>query len=217
MAPAGSNSEETNRLLRNAAAGDQQSWGGLLMRYREPLRRMVALRLDDRLRGRIDPEDVVQEAFLQASLQLPRYLQEEALPFFLWLRLVTCQRLSVLHRHHLQAHCRTVDQELSLNGWLVPTASSSALASRLLGREMPPSAELLQDELRDRVQHGLDRLEALDREVLTLRHFEQLSNADTAQVLGIQESAASKRYVRALQRLKEVLQDMPGGLGELQP
>jgi RNA polymerase sigma-70 factor (ECF subfamily) len=217
MGPSDGNSSETNRLLQHAAAGDQQSWGSLLVRYRDQLCRLVALRLDDRLRGRIDPEDVVQEAYLQASLQLPRFLQERPLPFFLWLRLVTCQRLSVLHRHHLQTHCRSVNNELSFHGWTVPAASSSALAAKLLGREMPPSADLLQDELRGRLQEALDRLEALDREVLTLRHFEQLSNAETAQVLGLQESAASKRYVRALQRLKDILQDMPGGLGEVQP
>jgi RNA polymerase sigma-70 factor (ECF subfamily) len=217
MGTANDDSSETIGLLRRAAAGDQQSWGDLLVRYQDQLRRMVALRLDDRLRGRIDPEDVVQEAFLQASLQLARYLEERPLPFFLWLRLVTCQRLSVLHRHHLQAHCRRAGKELSLHGWLVPAASSSALAAKLLGREMPPSGEVLRDERRERLQQALDRLEALDREVLTLRHFEQLSTAEAAQVLGIQESAASKRYVRALQRLKQVLQDMPGGLGELQP
>src|SRR5262245_42677558 len=127
MAPSASdNSSEVERTLRRAAAGDQEAWGELLTRYRERLRCMIALRLDRRLQGRIDPSDVIQEAYLQASLQLADYLKNPTIPFFLWLRLVTGQRLVALHRHHLGTQARDAGREVSLYRGALPQASSAA-------------------------------------------------------------------------------------------
>jgi RNA polymerase sigma-70 factor, ECF subfamily len=216
-ASASGNSAETDHLLQRVAAGDQEVWGELLTRYQERLRTMVALRLDRRLQGRIDPSDILQEAYLQASLQLADYLKNPTMPFFLWLRLVTGQRMVALHRHHLGTQARDAGREVSLYRGALPEASSAALAAQLLGQETRPSEAAMRAELSIRLQEALNTMDPLDREVLVLRHFEQLSNTEIAQVLAIRESAASKRYVRALERLKEILLTMPGGLGELQP
>jgi RNA polymerase sigma-70 factor (ECF subfamily) len=178
---------------------------------------MVELRLDPRLQGRLDVSDVIQEAYLTASAQLADYLRKPTIPFLLWLRLVTGQKLVALHRHHLGTKARDAGREVSLNRGALPAAGSAALASNLIGREPSPSQAAREAEQRRWLQEALDRMDPLDREVLALRHFEQLTNAEAAQVLGLEVSAASKRYVRALQRLKEILSAMPGGLGEEEP
>jgi RNA polymerase sigma-70 factor (ECF subfamily) len=204
---------ETARLLEQAARGDQRSWGLLLERHRDRLWRMVALRLDRRLRGRVDASDVLQEAYLDAFHRLADYLREPAMPFFLWLRFLVAQRLQEQHRRHLGAQARDAGREVALDDGL-PGASSAALAAHLLGRLTPPSQAALRAERRALLQSALARLEPLDREVVALRHFEQLTNGEAARVLGIDKSAASKRYARALVRLKDVLRTLPGGLGE---
>ncbi len=199
------NSSATNDLLQAAAEGDKERWGALLARHRERLRRMVALRLDHRLQGRIDPSDVIQEAFLTASARLAEYLRQPSMPFFLWLRFLTGQKLLELHRHHLGAQARDASREVSLYRGALPETTSAALAAQLLGHLTRPSEAAIRAEMKIRLQEALNSMEPLDREVLALRHFEQLSNAETARVLGLQESAASKRYLRALKRLKEIL------------
>jgi RNA polymerase sigma-70 factor (ECF subfamily) len=205
---------ELERLLRLAAQGDQRAWGELLMRYSQRLRAMIALRLDQRLQGRIDPSDVLQEVFVEASAQLPDYARQPTIPFYLWLRLITGQKMVALFRRHLGAQARDAGREVSLFGGGIPEASSAALAAQLLGHEARPSEVAIRAERALRLQAALDSLEPLDREVLALRHFEMLGNGEAAQVLGIQESAASKRYLRALRKLREVLKSKPGG-GEL--
>jgi RNA polymerase sigma-70 factor (ECF subfamily) len=205
------NSSETEQLLQRAAAGDQASWGALLTRHRQRLRCMVAMRLDHRLQGRIDPSDVIQEACLEASVQLADYLRQPTLPFFLWLRLITGQKMVALHRHHLGKQMRDASREVSLYHGSLPETSSAALAAQLLGRDTGPSEAAIRAERCLRLQEALNSMDPVDREVLALRHFELLSNAEAAQVLGLQESAASKRYVRALKRLREILKSMPGG------
>jgi RNA polymerase sigma-70 factor (ECF subfamily) len=212
MSPsATSDSSETGRLLERAAQGDQDSWRDLLTRHAARLRAMVSLRLDRRLQGRIDPSDVLQEAYLDAFNQFPKYLEQRALPFFLWLRLIAGQRLMILHRRHLGAQLRDAGREVSLYRGSLPETTSAALAAQLLGRESRPSEAAMQAERSLRLQEALNRMDPVDREVLTLRHFELLTNTETAEVLGIRASAASKRYVRALKRLKEVLAALPGG------
>jgi RNA polymerase sigma-70 factor (ECF subfamily) len=208
------NSSETNRLLRRAADGDKDQWGALLARHQARLRRMIALRLDRRLQGRIDPSDVLQEAYLEASARLAEYLNNPSMPFFLWLRFLAGQRLLVLHRRHLGAQLRDPGREVSLYRGSLPETSSAALAAHLLGHLTRPSEAAIRAEMKVRLQEALNAMDALDREVLALRHFEQLNNAETARVLGLQESAASKRYVRALKRLKEILTSKPGAAGE---
>ncbi|HEV3342048.1 MAG TPA: sigma-70 family RNA polymerase sigma factor [Pirellulales bacterium] len=214
MANSAANSDELSGLLRQVAAGDQAVWGHLLETNRPRLLRMVELRLDPRLQGRLDASDVIQEAYLTASVQLADYLKNPTIPFYLWLRLVTSQKLVLLHRNHLGTKARDVRRQISLDRGALPAASSVAMASKLVGREPTPSEAVGEVEQRRRLQEALDRMNPLDREVLALRHFEQLTNAETAQVLGLEPSAASKRYVRALERLKGILFAMPGESGE---
>lgn len=208
---------ETEVLLRRAAEGDRESWGTLLVRHRDRLLRMVAVRLDPRLKGRFDASDVVQEACLEASQRLPEYLDRPAVPFFLWLRLLTGQKLVSLHRHHIGAQRRDAGRELSLDPGGEPAASSVALAAQLAGHDPRPSEVAVRAERQARFQTALDGMDPIDREVLSLRHFEQLSNTEAAQVLGLDESAASKRYTRAIRRLREALANLPGGWSEAAP
>jgi RNA polymerase sigma-70 factor (ECF subfamily) len=205
-----SDPSDTPDLLRRAAAGDGQALGGLFDRHRDRLRRMVQVRLDRRLQGRIDPSDVLQEAYLELARSLADYLRNPAVPFFLWLRYITGMKLQALHRHHLGTKARDAGREVSLHRGALPRASSVSLAAQLLGRHTTPSQAAVRAELRARVQEALSCMEALDREVLALRHFEQLSNAETAEVLGLSETAASNRFVRALKRLKKALLSVPG-------
>lgn len=210
------NTTETIRLLQCVADGDQKSWGTLLTRHEAKLRRMVAFRLDQRLQGRIDSRDVLQEVFLEASEHRAEYLRQPALPFFLWLRGIVGNKLRELHRHHLGTQMRDAGREVSLYRGRMPEASSAALADQLLGHATQPSEAAIRAEVKIRLQEALNTMDSLDREVLALRHFEHLTPAETAQVLGIKEKAAGMRYLRALKRLKEILAGLPGGLKELQ-
>jgi RNA polymerase sigma-70 factor (ECF subfamily) len=211
------NSSETNRLLGRAAAGDREDWGALLLRHQERLLRLIALRLNPRLQGRIDPGDVLQDVLLEASRRLPDYLAQPRAPFYLWLRSIVGHRLLKLHRHHLATEQRDAGREVPLNRGAFPAPSSLALAAQLLGNEPSPDEAAERAELRARVQQALDELTELDREILTLRHFEQLTNAEIAHLLDVSPAAASKRYFRALKRLEEALTRRPGGQEEAGP
>jgi RNA polymerase sigma-70 factor (ECF subfamily) len=199
------NSLDTETLLRRAEAEDKQALGELLTRHAERLRRMVRLRLDRRLQGRIDVSDVLQEAYLDAMRCFPEYKRQNEMSFFVWLRCITGRRLMDLHRFHLGAQARDARREISLNGGGLPEATSAALAAQLMGICSSPSEAAMRAERRAKIEEALERMDPFDREVLALRHFEQLNNVETAQVLGIHESAASKRHLRALKRLKQLL------------
>ena len=202
---------DTGQLVDRLRAGDRQALTDLFQRHRDRLRRMVELRMDARLQGRVDASDVLQDAFLDAATQFDASLGESSLPVFLWLRCVVSRRLSIYHRRHLGTKMRDVGQEVSLYRDPLPQASSAALASLLLGRLTSPSNAAIRAERVLRVQEALNALDPLDREVIALRQFEELSRAETAQVLGITEEAGAKRYMRALRRLKAVLAALPGG------
>lgn len=206
------NSSETVSLLERARAGDQAALTDLFARHRDRLRRMVEMRLDRRLQARMDASDVIQDAHLEIAVRLPDYLRQPTLPLFLWFRLVVGERLITLHRQHLGTQMRDAGREVSLYRGALPTASSAALAAQLLGKHTSPSEAVVRAERMLRLQEALNTLDPMDREVLSLRHFEHLSRAETAQALGIEEGAAAKRYIRALKRLKVILADMPGGL-----
>jgi RNA polymerase sigma-70 factor (ECF subfamily) len=205
---------ELQGLIDRAIRGDQEAWSELLARHRDRIRRMVALRLDRRLQGRVDASDVVQEAMRDASRRLAEYRRNPTMPFFLWLRYLTGQRLVEQHRRHLGAQARDAGREISLYRGAMPETTTAALAAQLLGRNTSPSQAAQRAERKIRLQESLNSLDPLDREILALRHFEHLSNAEAAQVLGLDKSAASKRYTRALIRLKDILASRPGGLGE---
>ena len=200
-----------HELIRRAGEGDTAGLEGLLERYRPRLRRMIKLRLDRRLQGRVDPSDVIQEAYVEVSRGLADYLHNPSLPFFLWLRLVTGQKLALVHRQHLGVQARDAGREVSLHRGALPEATSAALAAQLIGRRTTPSQAAARAELKIRLQEALNSMDELDREVLALRHFEHLTNAEAARVLGIAETAACNRYVRALERLKKILTGPPGG------
>ncbi len=187
---------EAVEALGRVRAGDSRAWEAILEESRDRLRRFVRLRMNRRLAGRVDPSDVIQEAYLEASRTLESYLQDPSLPLFLWLRHITGRKLTDVHRKHLGSQMRDAAREVSL--WQgVPGATSESLAAHLLGKCTAPSQAVLQAELQLRMQAALESLEPIDREILTLRHFEQLSNAEASRVLELNESAASKRYVRA--------------------
>lgn len=202
---------DSSDLIERLRGGDRQALTDLFQRHRHRLRRMVELRMDPRLQTRLDPSDVLQDGFLDAAARVDRYLEGSELPPFLWLRLVVGERLSICHRRHLGTKMRDVGQEVSLHRGAVPRASSAALASMLLGRLTSPTHAASRAELVLQVQGALNALEPLDREVVALRHFERLSRAETAQILGISEDAAAKRYIRALKRLKGILTPKLGG------
>jgi RNA polymerase sigma-70 factor (ECF subfamily) len=201
-------------LLRRASHGDESALATLFGRYRKRLRQMVRLRLDRRLQGRVDPSDVLQEAYLDVAQQLHHYLKKRQMSFFLWLRLVTGQRLMRVHRQHLGAALRDAGREVSLYRVALPQASSVSLAEQLLGRVSTPSQALIRAEIQVQLQSALNGMDPLDREIIALRHFEELSNSEAARVLNLEPSAASKRYVRALKRLQVILQGIPGLLDE---
>jgi RNA polymerase sigma-70 factor, ECF subfamily len=210
-------SHETGALLQRAAAGDVVAWGALLTEHEGRLQRMVAFRLDPRLRRRVDASDVVQEAFLAAANHREDYFRHPPMPVFLWLRGIVGNKLLEVHRHHLGTGMRDAARDVALNPRAAPEATSAALLDQLSGHATGPSTAAARSEVKVRLREVLDNMDAIDREVLALRHFEQLTNGEAAAVLGIQEPAAAKRYVRALKRLKDILADMPGGLTEVRP
>jgi RNA polymerase sigma-70 factor (ECF subfamily) len=210
MAPAmATDPESIEELIRRAREGDSQAQGDLFARFRERLRRMIHLRLDRRLTGRVDSSDVLQDVFLEVRNRLEQGGADPNLPFFLWLRLVTGQKLTDLHRHHLGARMRDAGLEVSLHRGAMPTASSASLAAQLLGTITSATQAAIRAEHRLIVQDALNGLDPIDREILVLRHFEHLSNDEAALALGLKRSAASQRYIRALKRLKEVLSTIP--------
>jgi RNA polymerase sigma-70 factor (ECF subfamily) len=202
--------ETDDDLLRRAKAGDQQALAILFARYRERLGKMVRLRLDRRMAGRVDPSDVLQDAYLDVARRFPEYAAAPAVPFYLWLRALTGQRLIDLHRHHLGAQKRDAGQEVSLYRGALPTASSASLAQQLLAGLTSPTQAAIRAEMQLRLQEALNSMDPIDREVVVLRHFEELNNIETAEVLGLEPPAASKRYIRAIRRLKAILDAVPG-------
>ena len=203
-------SGEVSDLLRRAATGDAEALRQLFSRYRDRLKRMVHLRLSRRLSGRVDDSDVVQEAYLDVCQKLPDYVREPGLPFFLWLRHLTGLKLAEVHRRHLGTQLRDADREVSLHRGGLPEADSVSLAAQLLGKLTTPSQAAIKAEQRIYVQEALNSMDPIDREVLALKHFEQLSTSEIAQVLGLSKAGAGSRYLRAIKRLREILEQIPG-------
>ena len=211
---------DASSLLERAAGGDLDAWGALLAQNAERLRRVASFRLHARLRGRIDAADVLHETFVAATERRAEFFAESGRSLFLWLRWMVGNTLLDLHRHHLDARMRDPRREHSFGGVGAAggggdaDATRGALAAQLTCGLTGPATGARRDELYKRLNEALGQMDATDREVLALRHYEQLTSAETAQVLGIQERAAAKRYGRALERLRELLAEMPGGLTE---
>lgn len=197
------------------AAGHPEAWGSVLRAHEERLRRLIAFRLDARMRGRVDAADIVQEVFLEALEHRDRFVTESEESLFLWLRGIAANKLLELHRFHLGTQSRNAGREVALAPGEASEDSSAALAAQLIAWGTRASEAAVRDEVRLRLEQALGQMDAIDREVLVLKHFEQLTSRETARVLGIEERAAAKRYLRALQRLREMLATLPGGLAAL--
>ena len=191
--------------LRAAGADRQAILGGLFADQRARLCRMVDLRMDPRLKGRVDASDVIQEAWLEISARLEDYLRDPRMPFRLWVRFIAGQKLLGLYRYHVGTQKRDARRQRALAPALGPEASSVAVARHLVASGTTPTGFAVKRELHAQLVDALESMDPLDREVLVLRHFEQLGNRDVAAVLDIGQTAASNRYVRALERLRGLL------------
>jgi RNA polymerase sigma-70 factor (ECF subfamily) len=200
---------ETEGLLNQARQGEVDAVERLLAAHREPLRRMIGMRLDPALAARIDASDIVQDVLLEAHRRLSDYLRNPVMPFHLWLRHIAKDHVIDAHRRHRQAQRRSLDREQPLVPAALADHSSYELAGQLLDPERTPASEAIRRELQRRLDGAIAHLEEDDREVILLRHGEQLSNQEVAAALGLTEAAASMRYLRAVRRLRAAL--LPDG------
>ena len=203
---------DLTQLLDSAADGDTASWATLLTHHVERLSRFIAVRLDPRLQGRIDADDVMQEIYAEAWQHLPDFRRNSALPFYLWMRGLAQNKLLELHRRHLGTQMRDARREATDPRRGLLETTSASLSSLLVDSHTSPSNAAAREELKTQLQEALETMNGIDRDVLMLRHFEQLSPTETALVLQIEEKAAGMRYVRAIKRLREILEALPGGL-----
>ena len=200
-----SNNPQIENLRRNG----EQCLAEVFSRHQDRLERIVDLRLDPRLSGRVDAADVVQEAFIEASKRLPRFLENPTVSVFVWVRGVTLDTLIHVHRRHL-AKMRDAGREVSLSLGPAPQVSSISLAGWLVADLTSPSQAAMRDEVAKKVEEVLEAIDEIDREVLILRHFEQLSNDEVSSIVGVKKAATSRRYIRALKRFREVMESVPG-------
>jgi RNA polymerase sigma-70 factor, ECF subfamily len=204
--------EESGGMAERLKRGDVEALAVLFSQHRERLWRMIGFRMDRRLLGRVDPDDVLQEAYLAAAQRIDHYNDDTSLSPFVWLRMVLMQTLIDIHRHHLGAQMRDANREAVFAGNWYPQTTSASLAAQFAGKFTSPSQAAVREETLARVEQAVTEMDPVDQEVLALRHFEELTNSEVAEVLGIQQKAASIRYIRAIQRLRAVLARMPGFL-----
>lgn len=198
--------ENTEQLLNHARAGDGGAVNQLLDRHRDAVRRMIDLRMDKILKRRVDASDIVQEVMIDANRRLQTYLQNPVMPFHLWLRQMAKDRLIDAHRRHRGAARRSIDREQPL-AVAASNESSLDLVAQLRDQELTPAAAATWHELERRFQTACDQLDTLDQEVVLMRHFEHLSNTEAATALDISPQAASMRYLRAMRRLRELMNE----------
>ena len=208
------NSQVETVLLERVAAGDQNALAELFSQHRDRLWRMIAFRMDPRLHGRIDADDVLQEAWLSAVQRIDHFLIDASRSIFVWFRLIASQTLVDIHRRHLGTQKRNAGQEFSIDRGWSSSSTSTSLSFHLMDHLTTPSEAALKEEMTLKLNEALADMKDMDREVLALRHFEQLTNREAALVLGISEQAASDRYIRALSRLKSTMTSFPGYLAE---
>jgi RNA polymerase sigma-70 factor (ECF subfamily) len=203
-----SNSSETNRLLQGAG-NDVPGWQALFARHRERLRRMVRLRLDRRVPGRFTSSAVLDEVSREACARLHEYRAEPEMSFSLWLRAVAGERIAAIHAQHLSRAWRD-DGEICLYRGAMPPVNTLSLAGHLLAPLPAAGAAAQRADLQLYLQDVLNQMDPLDREVLTLCHFEELKNDEAALVLGLEKGETSRRYVQAVKALKDILKRIPG-------
>lgn len=197
--------EDTDRLLADARGGKSGAVDELLVRFREPLRKAIDLRLDPVLARRVDASDIVQDVLIEANQRLTEYLKKPDMPFHLWLRHLAQDRIIDAHRRHRLAQRRSIDREQPITRPAWADESSASLVAHLMDGERTPASEAIQTELARRLTAAIGELGEDDREVILMRHHEQLSNQEVATLLGLTEAAASMRYLRALRRLRALL------------
>ena len=202
--------EETPELVNRAIHGDVEALAELFSIHRQRLWRLVNFRMDHRLAGRVDADDILQEAWIRAVDRIDSFVQGAARSTFIWFRMIVTQTLIESHRRHVGAQKRSAAREFSIHGGWTSASTSISLAHHLLGHLTSPSGAAIRAELSKQLDAALESMSDIDREVLALRHFEELTNSETALVLEMSEQAASARYVRALARLRHVLQAIPG-------
>ena len=204
--------EREERRLRE---GDREALGALFSEQERRLKRWVESRLDPRLAGRLAASDVVQEIYLDAEKRLEHFRDRPEMPFRVWIRLLADQKMIDVRRRHFGAQARDAGREVSIDGGRAasPNTSAVGLAACLAGDLTSPSRAAIRRETLDQLVGAIEGMDPIDREVLTLRHFDELTNDDVAHYLGIPKGTASKRYVRALGRLRLILEQIPGLLG----
>ncbi len=190
--------------------GDRDALAKLFRLHSPRLRRIINFRLDRRIYGRIDADDVLQEAYLNAEHRTKWLLSDRPVTLFIWLRQIVNQTICDVHRRHLVTRKRSARRDVSIHGGWDTQSTSVSLASHLLDHLTTPSQAALRAEMSQQIDAALGSLSAIDREILALRHFEELSNSEAAQVLGMTSQAASMRYVRALERMRDLVQTIPG-------
>ncbi len=196
----------TEQLIAKAKDGDSSAVNQLMDRHRNSLRQLIRMRLDHKIQKRVDVSDVLQDVLIEANRRLQRYLDEPIMPFHLWLRQIAKDRIIDAHRRHRVSAKRSVDREQQLAAPRGYDQSSIQLASILGDSKLTPAAAALQKEMAIKVEASISLLEEKDSEIIIMRHYEQLSNQEIGQILGLTEPAASMRYLRAIRRLKLVLQ-----------
>lgn len=197
--------DKTQQLIEKARSGDPEARDRLLMRHRDALRRMIEMRLDRKIQRRVDASDIVQEVLVDANRRLTDYLADPKMPFHLWLRHMAKDRIIDAHRRHRVSSKRSVDREENLTIGFNMDQSSVDLAAQICDTEATPAAAATMEELQRRFQAAIETMEPADREVIIMRHFEQLTNQDVAAALDLSAAAASMRYLRAIRRLRTLL------------
>lgn len=197
--------EKTQDLLREIKAGDADAINRLLERHREALRRMVDMRLDPKIRQRVDASDVVQEAMIEANRRMATFLENPGMPFHLWIRQIATDRLIDQHRRHRVSQKRSVDLEQAPVVASNLDHSTIQFGPQLQDRELTPAAAAIRAEMQRRFEQAIEEMDEHDQEIIVMRHFEKLSNQEVAKVLCLTEPAASMRYLRAVRRLQKQL------------
>jgi RNA polymerase sigma-70 factor (ECF subfamily) len=202
--------ESGDALSQRLHEGDRQALSEAFTAHRERLWRMINFRMDRRLRGRVDPDDILQEAYLNAEHRLAHFRNDASHSLFIWFRLIVSQTLVDVHRRHVEAGMRDANREVSMNHSPRVQSTSVSLAEQLAGSMTSPSHAAHRQEVSRQLIAALETMDPIDQEIIALRHFEDLSNADVAEVLDIKRTAASNRYVRAIARFRDVLDRLPG-------
>jgi RNA polymerase sigma-70 factor (ECF subfamily) len=195
---------DIDQLVERAGRGDTSATEQLFANHRQQLRRMVSVRIDPRIAARVDPSDVVQDVLIEAARRLDQYARTREIAFYPWLRQLAWERLVQLHRHHIGRQKRSVTREEAMR---ISNRSAAQIVQKLLTADTNPSARMMRRETFDRASQALEKLPAGYREVLVLRHLEQLSIAEIAQILGVAEGTVKSRHYRAILQLQKQLAD----------